>query len=230
MAMITSWSDPERVILSKPPFGMASTAFFSRLVSTCIIWSLSILAIGSLILFSTLYSDVVRMDDGVDAAFDKVYHVGLDQVYLVLTCKVQQSSHDAAATLRLLYDKLEVFVYRAVGRVSSFRILVYIVITPSGLFSSCAIPAESWPMLASFSDWRKACCVEASCSLEILRSFKGTVQLFDGIRQAHFIFRKSFYNGNSMVNTGVIPASAAVKLVFFRYFPHLKQHFFDFFA
>ncbi len=38
--------------------------------------------------------------------------------------------------------------------------------TPSGLFTSCAMPAASWPMLASFSDRTRASCVLASSSFE----------------------------------------------------------------
>ena len=43
--------------------------------------------------------------------------------------------------------------------------------TPSGLLTSCAMPAASWPMLASFSDCMSASCVLASCSFETASSF-----------------------------------------------------------
>jgi hypothetical protein len=69
---------------------------------------------------------------------------------------------------------------------------------PSGLLTSWAMPAASWPMLASFSDLTSASLVLSSERCDSSRSSTWS-QLLDHERQAHLGFGEPCVDGHRVV-------------------------------
>ena len=135
-----------------PPFGMARWALLSRFTSTWTIWSESISATGSSISFSTRTRTPSSIGSVRSTFVDQVRDVGRLAHHAALAGEVEQAGDDAFAAVGLVDDE-------SPGRRaspsrfwhSSSRMLACSSRMPSGLLTSWAMPAASWPMLASFS-------------------------------------------------------------------------------
>ena len=94
---------------------------------------------------------------------------------------------------------------------------------PSGLLTSWAMPAASWPMLASFSLLTSASLVVSSEMVGLLQLVDGLAQLLDGVGQAHLDLGQALPDGDGVVAAGVVAAGAAVELVLGAVLVHARE-------